>query len=171
MLLLFGTLIGGLLGYGLHKLFKSPTGESPLANPWVSSFFGAFLGLLVVSSTAVGGPNSAKEENSKDVKVFTTTNWDKDVLKSDKPVLVDFWAPWCGPCRMEGPLVEQVGQEVGATAVVGKLNIDENPEIASRYHIDSIPDLIVFKKGQVQQEFVGLTPPTPLKTALMSGGK
>ena len=99
-------------------------------------------------------------------KEFTTENWDKEVLKSDKPVLVDFWAPWCGPCRMQGPIVEQLADEVGDKAVVGKLNSDENPEIAARYGIQGIPTLLVFEKGKPKKEFAGVTPASALKAAL-----
>jgi thioredoxin 1 len=87
---------------------------------------------------------------------FTDANFEQEVLKSDKPVLVDFWAPWCGPCQMVGPIVEAVSQEVVGKAVVGKLNVDENPETASKYGIMSIPSLKIFKDGQVVKEFVGV---------------
>ena len=99
-------------------------------------------------------------------KEFTTENWDKEVLKSDKPVLVDFWAPWCGPCRMQGPIVEQLADELGDKAVVGKLNSDDYPEIASRYGIQGIPTLMVFDKGKPKKEFVGVTQASALKAAL-----
>jgi thioredoxin 1 len=101
-------------------------------------------------------------------KEFTAENWEKEVLDSDKPVLVDFWAPWCGPCRMQGPIVEQLAQEVGETAVVGKLNSDEYPEIASRYGIQGIPTLIVFENGKPKKGFVGVTPASTLRPALLN---
>ncbi len=102
-------------------------------------------------------------------KEFTTQGWQKDVIDSDKPVLVDFWAPWCGPCRMQGPIVEQLASEIGETAVVGKLNTDENPEVAGHYGIMSIPTLMVFKNGRPVKQFIGVTNANALKTALLQG--
>jgi thioredoxin 1 len=101
-------------------------------------------------------------------KEFTASNWDKEVLGSDKPVLVDFWAPWCGPCRMQGPIVEQLAAQVGDAAVVGKLNTDENQELAMRYRIQGIPSLLVFKGGKPVQQFVGVTMADALKRALVN---
>ena len=100
-------------------------------------------------------------------KEFTTKNWEKDVLKSDKPVLVDFWAPWCGPCRMQGPIIEELADEVGEQALIGKLNTDESPEVAGHYHIRSIPTLLVFKDGKPVKQFVGVTNTSTLKAALL----
>jgi thioredoxin len=103
-------------------------------------------------------------------KELTVQNWEKEVLKSEKPVLVDFWAPWCGPCRMQGPLVEKLAEEVGERAVVGKLNSDEHPEIAARYGIRGIPTLIIFKGGKPAKGFVGVTSIPNLKAALREAG-
>ena len=100
-------------------------------------------------------------------KEFTTQSWEKEVIKADKPVLVDFWAPWCGPCRMQGPIVEELASEIGESAVVGKLNTDENQEVAGRYGIMSIPTLIVFKGGKPVKQFVGVTNANTLKSVLM----
>ncbi len=89
---------------------------------------------------------------------FTDTNWEDQVLKSDKPVLVDFWAEWCGPCRMIGPLVEELAGEYNGKAIVGKLNVDENPNVATKYGIRSIPTLLVFKGGEIVDKVVGAVP-------------
>jgi thioredoxin 1 len=85
----------------------------------------------------------------------TTADFDKEVLESDVPVLVDFWAVWCGPCRLIAPAVDAVAEEFAGKAKVLKLNVDENHEIASRYGVQSIPTLIVFKGGQRVGELVG----------------
>ncbi|MDO4268570.1 MAG: thioredoxin [Eubacteriales bacterium] len=89
-------------------------------------------------------------------KKFTTENFDAEVLKADKPVLVDFYADWCGPCKMMAPVVEQLAGELDGFAYVGKLNVDENEEIAMRYKVMSIPTLIVFKNGEAVGKLVGV---------------
>ena len=79
-----------------------------------------------------------------------------DVLASQVPVLVDFWAPWCGPCRMIAPVVEGISEELGEKAVIGKINVDEQPELASRFGVMSIPTLAVFKDGRLTGSLVGV---------------
>src|SRR5215217_2714036 len=85
-------------------------------------------------------------------------SWEKEVVKSQLPVFVDFWAEWCGPCRMVGPSVEQLAKEFAGRAVVGKLNVDHNPAIANRYNIRGIPALYIFQEGKVIDQMVGAQP-------------
>ncbi len=94
---------------------------------------------------------------------LTESNFDSSVLKSDKPVLVDFWAVWCGPCRQVGPIVEALAGKWGDRAKVAKLNVDEVPSIAERYAIMSIPTLMLFKGGQVVERVVGASPQATLE--------
>ncbi|HEX7586538.1 MAG TPA: thioredoxin [Patescibacteria group bacterium] len=99
-------------------------------------------------------------------KEFTDQNFDTEVLKSDKPVLVDFWAPWCGPCQAMGPIIEELSKEIADKAKVGKLNVDENSATASQYGIMSIPSIKIFKGGKVVNEFVGVQAKETLKKEL-----
>ena len=90
------------------------------------------------------------------VVTLTKDNFEQEVLKSDKPVLVDFWAAWCGPCRMVGPVVEQIAGE-HPEYKVGKIDVDDQPELAGQFSIMSIPTLLVFKDGKVHNKTVGVT--------------
>ena len=97
---------------------------------------------------------------------FTDQNFDQEVLKNDKAVLVDFWAPWCGPCQAMGPIIDQLADEMGDKAVVGKINVDENQVIAAKFGVMSIPSIKIFKGGKVVAEFVGVQNLDNLKAEL-----
>jgi thioredoxin len=89
---------------------------------------------------------------------FTDGNFDDEVLKSDLPVLIDFWAVWCGPCRMVAPIVEELAGEYDGKVKIGKLDVDNNPNTAVKYGIRSIPSLLIFKGGEVVENIVGAVP-------------
>src|SRR3989304_10327832 len=93
---------------------------------------------------------------------LTDGNFDGEVLKADKPVLVDFWAVWCGPCQLQDPIVEEIAKELHEKAKVGKLNVDENPTITQKYSIMSIPTIMIFKGGTVVKQFIGVQSKTTL---------
>ena len=92
----------------------------------------------------------------------TDASFDKDVLKSDSPVLVDFWAEWCGPCRMIAPALEEIAKELGGKLTIAKVNIDENPSTPTKYNVRGIPTLILFKNGQIAGTKVGALPKSKL---------
>lgn len=89
---------------------------------------------------------------------FTDANFDEQVLKSDKPVIVDFWAEWCGPCRMVGPIVQEIGEEYEGKVVVGKVDVDNNPGTAAKFGIRNIPTILFFKGGEIVDKQVGAVP-------------
>jgi thioredoxin 1 len=97
---------------------------------------------------------------------FSDSNFEEEVLNSETPVLVDFWAEWCGPCRMIGPIVEELSKEYEGRAKVGKMNVDHNPNIPMKYGIRSIPTLLVFKGGELVDKVVGAVPKTNIVSKL-----
>jgi thioredoxin 1 len=97
---------------------------------------------------------------------LTDQNFDEVVLHSDKPVIVDFWAEWCGPCRMVGPIVEEIGNDYTEKAVVGKLDVDSNPNVTRKYGIRNIPTVLFFKNGEVADKQVGAVPKSNLVNKL-----
>lgn len=92
---------------------------------------------------------------SENVLTLTNDNFEREVLQSDKPVLVDFWAAWCGPCRMVAPVVDQIAAEYAGKVKVGKINVDEQSELSNKYRIMSIPTLMVFKNGAIAESVMG----------------
>lgn len=99
---------------------------------------------------------------------LTTSSWEREVLNSKGIVMVDFWAPWCGPCRIIAPTIEELAKEYVGKIKVGKLNTDENPEVATRYGIMGIPTIMFFKDGQRIDQIVGVVPKSILKSKLDS---
>ena len=97
---------------------------------------------------------------------FTDANFQDEVLNADQPVLVDFWAEWCGPCKMLGPVIDELAGEYEGKAKVGKIDIDNNRDAAVQYGIQSIPSIIIFKNGEIVNKFVGISPKDELASAI-----
>ena len=108
----------------------------------------------------------ATENLQTAVQTFTDSNFEESVLKSTEPVLVDFWAPWCGPCMRLAPTVDALATEYSGKVTVGKLNVDDNQDTASKFQIRGIPTLLIFKGGQVVESVVGLAQKADLKKAI-----
>ena len=105
---------------------------------------------------------------NKNIVEFTDTNFESEVLQSDQPVLVDFWAEWCMPCRMLAPTIDKIAEAYVGKVKVGKVDTDSNREVAMKYQINAIPTVILFKNGQVAQKFVGLKQEKEFKEAIDS---
>ena len=126
------------------------------------------VGAIVVLAAAIGygmlsvKPTEKGKEPAMEI-TLTKTNFEAEVLKSDRPVLVDFWATWCGPCRMLAPVLAEVAAEKGDKIKVGKVNVDEEPDLAAKYGISGIPAILLFKNGQVAGTSVGFRPKPELE--------
>jgi len=103
---------------------------------------------------------------SEHLKEFTDGNFADEVIASKLPVVVDFWAEWCGPCKMLTPIINDIAAEYDGKVVIGKVNIDDNPQVAAKYNINSIPSLLFFKNGAVVEQHTGLLPKAPLKAKI-----
>jgi thioredoxin 1 len=106
-------------------------------------------------TAAAQGRPTGKEEPVAEVKTLTDESFDKEIGDAATPMIVDFWAPWCGPCRMVGPVIEEIASDHDGKVVVGKLNVDENPATASKFGIMSIPTIILFKGGEPAKKVIG----------------
>ena len=169
-----GVLVGGLLGFGYQKLVGCRTGTCPLmATPLRGILYGVVIGLvftLLGCSKRAQSPNkpSAKEPTMPSTSnvIHLTAAAFEQVKAQDKPVLIDFWAPWCGPCRMQGPILDQVSLQIGDRAIVAKVNVDEEPALAAPFGVQAIPTLVVLKGGKAVQRFTGVQQAETLVKAL-----
>ena len=153
----------------MNKNTKAKRRRSGAHNLFVGIGATAFFIILIVYGIKMGVADATDHLNPKGKEqameiTLTKTNFEVEVLKSDKPVLVDFWAPWCGPCRMLAPILAEVAAEKGDKIKVGKVNVDENPELAAQYGISGIPAMLLFKDGKVAATSVGFKPKPELES-------
>ena len=128
-------------------------------------FFAVLIGYglwMGPADASISSTTTTEKEAAMEI-TLTKTNFEAEVLKSDKPVLVDFWAPWCGPCRMLAPVLAEVAVEKGDKIKVGKVNVDEEPDLAAQYGISGIPAMLLFKNGKVAATSVGFKPKPELE--------
>ncbi len=165
-----GLLIGGGLGALMGYFGKCTTGACPLtANPWRGGFLGALIGGMLAFSTGSSRPAASAEPIQANVASTPTENrqagpkhianaeeFETAVLKADKPVLVDFYADWCGPCRMLAPTIEKLATQYDGRAVVAKVSVDHLSKVAGQYEIRGIPAVVIFHKGREVQRLVGV---------------
>jgi thioredoxin 1 len=121
--------------------------------------------IVFINGQSGDGPEP-RRSNVAGVQEVTDASFDGEVLKSDVPVLIDLWAPWCGPCKAISPVVEELAKEYSGRLKVVKMNVDDNPQTPSRYGVRSIPNLILFKNGQVRDQIVGAVPKAHLVKAI-----
>lgn len=166
--------IGAGLGALMGAQRSCETGACPLtANPYRGAIWGAVMGFMVAQVFTDPLVTNKQEEvamataaDSKVVSIVTQEDFDAQVTKAAVPVLVDLWAPWCGPCRAQAPILDEVAGKVAGRAVVAKVNVDEAPGLAEALRVNSIPTLVVFKGGKEVQRFVGVQTADTLTKAL-----
>jgi len=175
-----GVLVGGLLGFGYQKLVGCRTGACPLtATPLRAITYGVIVSLFftLAGCKKADSPITPHEPSKKEPTMSTVSNvihltsgaFEK-VKGQDKPVIIDFWAPWCGPCRMQGPILDQVSSQIGDRAIVTKVNVDEEPGLAAPFGVQAIPTLVILKGGKVVQRFTGVQQADTLVKALEAAG-
>jgi len=132
---------------------------------WSWAVFSA-LGLVLIAFLSLMLKGVTQQQQKDPVVAITSGNFQKEVIGSNVPVLVDFWAPWCGPCRMFAPTVDKIAKDYEGRLKVAKVNFDENRDLASSYAIQAIPTSMIFKDGTMVQQWVGLTPENELRETI-----
>ena len=168
MSLMINVLIGGGLGALLGYFGKCSSGACPLTtNPWRGSIYGALLGGLFYYVSG-GSTPTAMNESTANVKRIGENQFDAEVIRSPSPVVVDFYATWCGPCKILSPRLDQLAGSFTNGIKFVKINVDEAPALSQRYDIQGIPTLLFFKNGRIVDHIVGLPATDDLKSRLES---
>jgi thioredoxin 1 len=174
--------LGALVGVVYSRLTRCSTGACPLTgNPWTAGLYGAAIGLVLTMSwsgaraqpgepasvprtvseanpSAPAGPAAPREQGEIAVArhIESVEDFDREVLKASKPVLVDFYATWCGPCRMVSPILDQLANELSGRAEIVKVDVDKVGDLAARYNITGVPTVLLFDQGRLAKTFVGV---------------
>jgi thioredoxin 1 len=161
--LLIYLLIGGGVGAGLGYFGRCNSGACPLTANWRrGAFFGALIGLLFYSATGSGANASAMNQSTPNVKHITDSDFNAEVAQSTLPVVVDFYATWCGPCRQLAPTMDSLADQYAGKIKFVKVNVDESPKVAQQFQVEGIPMLLYFKDGKPTDTSVGLLTKTDL---------
>lgn len=175
ILQILGAVAGAAIGGWVGASRSCTTGTCPLtSNPYLGTVYGGLMGFLIVSALLnhATGPTPTEDStmnvvgHDSVIQIASPADFKQQVLDAQIPVLVDLWATWCGPCRAQMPIVEQVADRVGAKARVVKVNVDDVEEVAAELGVTSIPTLIVFKGGKEQTRYVGVQSADVLSHAL-----
>ena len=160
-------LVGALLGTGLGYFGQCSSGTCPLtATWWRGALYGAALGgIFAFGSNRSSGKSGARVDSSNLVHL-AQSEFDSRVLQSERPVLVDFYAPWCGPCKTLAPIIAKLADDYVGRVEVAKVNVDEAPQLSERYRVQGIPTLIIFQGGKVVDSVVGLASEKELRSKL-----
>ena len=167
--LMISVLIGGGLGALLGYFGKCSSGTCPLtANPWRGAIYGAVLGCLFYYVSGGSTSAAAMNKSTANVKLIKEGEFDAEVVQSSLPVVVDFYATWCGPCKLLAPMLDELAGPLTSKIKFVKINVDEAPSLSQRFGIQAIPTLIFFKNGKVADKLIGLPSKDTLKTRLDS---
>ena len=154
--LLIYLLIGGGVGAGLGYFGSCKSGACPLTANWRrGAFFGALIGLVVYVSSG-GGNSTAMNQSTANVKHITDADFDAEVMQSALPVVVDFYATWCGPCRQLAPTMDSLAEQYAGKIKFVKINVDESPKLAQKFQVEGIPMLVFLQHGKTAGTSVGL---------------
>jgi thioredoxin 1 len=166
--LMISVLIGGGLGALLGYFGKCSSGACPLtANPWRGAIYGALLGGLFYYVSGGSSPASMNKSTAN-IKLIKEGEFDAEVAQSSLPVVVDFYATWCGPCKLLAPMLDELAGPLASKIKFVKVNVDEAPSLSQRFGVQAIPTLIFFKNGNVADKLIGLPSKDTLKTRLDS---
>ncbi|MGO8838471.1 MAG: thioredoxin [Limisphaerales bacterium] len=166
--LMISVLIGGGLGAALGQFGKCSSGTCPLTSTWWrGAVYGALLGGLFYYVSGGSSP-AAMNKSTANVKLITEGQFDAEVIQSPSPVVADFYATWCGPCKRLSPMLDELAGTLTDKIKFVKINVDEAPRLAQRFNIQGIPTLLFFKHGKIVDSLVGLPPADKLETHLDS---